>query len=80
MAVRYRVTKPCFYQGCFREPGNKHEIVVLPEKLAAKDTPSYLEFVPEPKPEPTRGRKKEDVVEPEPVEYEAVSIADTDVI
>ena len=54
---RYRVTKPCFYEGCFREPGGKHSIVVAEKPL--KKLPSYLELIDESEPAKKAGKKAE---------------------
>lgn len=42
---RYKVTKDCFYGGCYRTPGGRHGIVVVPEKLNEDEKPSYLELI-----------------------------------
>lgn len=45
---RYRVTKTCFYQGCVRNPGDKHSVVYVDKPL--EKVPSYLELIEEEKP------------------------------
>ena len=45
MAHRYRVIKTCFHGGVYREPGSKHALVTVPEKL--DPVPTSLEYLGE---------------------------------
>lgn len=55
---KYKVLKPGFFGGIFREPGGRHDPVVTAKPIPKKEQPSWLELMK------ASAKKKDDVTTP----------------